>query len=189
MTNKKGLIPNWVILPGIAVVGFWLFQRFKKGQSINPVDWLTPLGSNSNAPFHRIGQQNKIRSDGYGQGRFGASRDGGKRKHNGLDLVVTTGETIYSPIAGKVVRYSNPYPNDSRYTGLHIQNGEYLVKMWYLTPTVKPGQEIDRGQAIGKAQKISTKYGAGMVDHVHIEVWVPNGSGKSVDPAPLFGLG
>lgn len=60
--------------------------------------------------------------------------------------------------------------------------------MWYLTPTVKPGQEISRGQAIGKAQKISTKYGKGMIDHVHLEVW-PGGQSPAIDPAPLFGLG
>lgn len=73
--------------------------------------------------------------------------------------------------------------------GVHIQNDEYLVKMFYLSPVlVKPEQQVRQGQAIGTAQKISTKYGSGMIDHVHVEVWL-NGTNKAIDPAPLFGLG
>ena len=61
--------------------------------------------------------------------------------------------------------------------------------MWYLSPVlVKPGQQVVSGQTLGVAQKVSTKYGSGMLDHVHVEVW-PHGTNKAIDPAPLFGLG
>lgn len=87
------------------------------------------------------------------------------------------------------MRYAYPYSDDPRYSGVHIQNDEYLVKMFYLSPVLaKPGQQVMQGQAIGTAQKISTKYGSGMIDHVHVEVW-PNGTNKTIDSAPLFGLG
>ena len=168
MANKRRLFPEWAIYPGIAAIAIALFWR--------------------RSAFHRIARKNQIRVDSKGDGRFGSSRSGGSRDHNGIDLVVTPGETIYSPIEGKVIRYSSPYPDDSRYSGIHIQNEKYLVKMWYLSPNqVKPGQQVARGQAVGTAQKISTKYGAGMVDHVHVEVW-PGGK-SPVDPGPLFGLG
>lgn len=174
MANKRRLLPQWAIYPGIAAIAIVLFWR--------------RLGFSGT--FHQIASKNQVRGkDKYGSGAFGASRDGGSRTHNGIDFVVTPGETIYSPIDGKVIRYSSPYPDDSRYSGLHIQNEKYLVKMWYLLPNqVKPGQKVTRGQALGVAQKISTKYGAGMVDHVHVEVW-PEGMGRAVDPGPLFGLG
>jgi murein DD-endopeptidase MepM/ murein hydrolase activator NlpD len=172
MANKRRLLPQWAIYPGIAAIAIVLFWR--------------RLGFSGT---WRISSKNQIRVDKLGDGHFGSSRSGGSRDHNGLDLVVTPGETIYSPIDGKVIRYSSPYPDDSRYSGLHIQNDKYLVKMWYLSPNqVKPGQEVTRGQALGVAQKISTKYGAGMIDHVHVEVW-PGGTGPAVDPGPLFGVG
>ena len=179
MATKKRLIPNWAVLPGIAVIGLFIWQKLKPGQKVNPLSWLT-----SNA-FHHIGQQNKIRIDSKGNGRFGSSR--GNHVHNGIDLVVTPDETIFSPISGKVVRYGVPYDNDSRYSGIHIQNDEYLVKIFYMLPSVQPGQYVTRGQAIGTAQKISTKYGGGMIDHVHVEVW-PGGRAPAVDPGPLFGV-
>lgn len=184
MAKNSRAIPTWAVYPGIALIAFVVWRKFSTGQrGSGLLDWLP--GSQK---FHSIGKQNKIRSDGYGSGYFGASRDQGKRKHNGIDLVVTPGESILSPITGKILKYSYPYPGES-FSGVHIQNDEYLVKMWYLSPVlVKPGQQVTQGQAIGVAQKISTKYGSGMIDHVHVEVW-PNGLGKAIDPAPLFGLG
>ena len=159
-----------------------MWRKFSTGQSA--VEWLKLPGGKK---FHSIGKQNKIRNDGYGYGRFGARRSG--HSHNGIDLVVTPGESILSPITGKIVRYAYPYTDDSRYSGVHIQNDEYLVKMFYLSPVLaKPGQQVMQGQAIGTAQKISTKYGSGLIDHVHVEVWL-NGTNKAIDPAPLFGLG
>ena len=180
MAKNSRAMPTWAIYPGIALIAFVVWRKFSAGE------WLKLPGGKK---FHSIGKQNKIRSDGYGNGRFGASRDQGKRQHEGIDLVVTPGESILSPITGKIVRYAYPYPDDPRYSGVHIQNDEYLVKMFYLSPVlVKPGQQVTQGQAIGTAQKISTKYGSGMIDHVHVEVWL-NGTNKAIDPAPLFGLG
>lgn len=185
MATKNKLIPDWAILPGIAAVGLGIWQ-FSSGKGSNPLAWLTDGTTNTDdTRFHRIVQYPKLRDDKQGDGRFGSSR--GSRKHNGLDLVVTPGETIFSPIAGKVIRHTMPYDNDSRYSGLHIQDENYLIKIFYMLPSVKPGQYVTRGQAIGTAQKISTKYGGGMIDHVHVEVW-PGGVEPAVDPGPFFGV-
>lgn len=169
MATKSIYLPDWAILPGIAIIGLGLWRLFAKG---------------SGSEFHPISQQNKIRSDSKGGGHFGASR--GTRDHFGLDFVVTPGEAIFSPISGQVTRYSAPYDNDARYSGLVIQNDAYLIKLFYVAPSVKPGTQVSRGQRIGVAQKISTKYGSAMIDHVHVEVW-PGGKGP-VDPAPFFGV-
>ncbi len=171
MANKRRFLPEWAIFPGIAVIGFFVWRQFASAGS-----------------FHRVASSKKVRGkDKFGSGAFGASRDGGSRSHNGIDFVVTPGETIFSPITGTVVRYAAPYPDDSRYSGVVIQNEEYLVKIFYILPNqVKPGQKVSRGQAIGVAQKISTKYGAGMTEHVHVEVW-PGGKAPA-NPGPLFGV-
>ncbi len=113
MAKNSRAIPPWALYPGIALIAFVVWRKFSAGE------WLKLPGSKR---FHSIGKQNKIRSDGYGDGRFGASRDQGKRQHEGIDLVVTPGESILSPITGKIVRYAYPYPDDSRYSGVHIQN-------------------------------------------------------------------
>ena len=58
----------------------------------------------------------QIRSDSYGDGHFGASRDGGARDHEGIDLVVVPGEVVYSPMDAVVVNRSvYPYSSDHSY--------------------------------------------------------------------------
>src|SRR4029079_5685517 len=42
--------------------------------------------------------------DGYGDGRFGASRDGGGREHEGVDYVADAGQEVRAPISGYVTR-------------------------------------------------------------------------------------
>jgi hypothetical protein len=41
-------------------------------------------------------------SDKYGSGQFGVSRDHHSRSHQGLDVVASPGELIFSPIDGTV---------------------------------------------------------------------------------------
>jgi hypothetical protein len=70
----------------------------------------------------------KVREeDGHGNGHYGANREG--RKHTGIDLVTTPGQTVTSPVTGRVeTRPSNnghnnngewiePYPNDAEKRG------------------------------------------------------------------------
>ena len=114
-----------------------------------------------------------IRSDSWGNGNFGSSR--GDRQHQGVDIEVFEGETIYSPIPGKINRVAYPYANDSNWQGIEILGaGEwqgYSVKMFYISPDKSLlGKSVDRGAPIGKAQAISKKYSPEMQDHVHVEL-------------------
>jgi murein DD-endopeptidase MepM/ murein hydrolase activator NlpD len=115
----------------------------------------------------------KIRVDSEGNGHFGASRDGGSRGHNGVDLLVMKGEPVYAPFSGTITKQAYPYSDDRKFTGVHLTRPDGLkIKVFYMLP--KPGiigKAVAAGQEIGRAQAISEKYGDAMKDHIHIEVW------------------
>jgi murein DD-endopeptidase MepM/ murein hydrolase activator NlpD len=146
---------------------------------------LTILIMGTNKAFGNITNNQKARGcdvGGWGCGSFGASR--GDRKHNGLDIVTTPGQTIFSPISGKVTRFPYPYAGDLNYTGIEIINSSYKVKIFYMKSTVAIGTQVTKGQAIGVSQNIAAKYSTQMTNHVHIEVY--SASGKLLDPTKLF---
>ncbi len=131
----------------------------------------------------------KMRNDSRGDGFFGASR--GRRTHNGLDIVVTSGSAVYSPIEGVIFRKAYPYGTtrgNGQWEGLVILGvGDYRgyeVKMFYTRPFVM-GDYVFPGDIVGVAQDISRKYSPAMIDHVHIEV---RRDGQLIDPAKLFKL-
>lgn len=124
----------------------------------------------------------KIRGcDPKGCGGFHASRGG--REHGGLDFVVTEGQDVFSPIAGKVTRFPYPYADDTKYKGIEIINETQKVKMFYVLATAKIGDTVRAGQKIASAQDISKKYGGGMTNHVHFEMYE---HGKRIDPTNRF---
>lgn len=132
--------------------------------------------------FFKIVRNFVIRgNDSYGSGAFGASRGG--RNHAGIDVVALEGETIFSPIDGTFKRLAPPYLNDSRYSGMVINNSTYEIKIFYIKNTIAVGKIVKAGQPIAVAQNISKKYGTGMINHVHIEV---RKNGKLIDPTNLF---
>lgn len=129
----------------------------------------------------------KIRMDASGSGRFGSSRGGGSRLHNGVDLEVIKGQPIYAPFAGTITKQAYPYANDRKFTGLHLTTKEGVkVKMFYMAP--KPGiigKAVTAGQEIGRAQDISEKYGAPMKPHIHVEVY---NNGTLLNPEEFFNI-
>lgn len=126
----------------------------------------------------------KIRNDAKGGGNFGDSR--GNRLHEGVDIGISKGQTIYSPIDGRITRTFNAYSGDYFYKGIEIVGtGNYegkTVKLMYMT-TTKEGQTVRAGDKIGKAQSIKAKYGSGMDDHIHFEVLE---YGEKIDPTFLI---
>ena len=106
--------------------------------------------------------------DPWGEGRYGAPR--GKRYHRGVDYVCTSGQTIYSPIAGKVESIAKPYP-ESDYSGVLIMSPSMAVKMFYFQPLQSViGEYVDQLDLIGGAQDISQKYDERMMPHIHVEI-------------------
>lgn len=149
--NKKTLILVLVILAVISVI----YRKM------------------SNTTAAKILDRIKIRMDPSGSGRFGSSRGGGSRLHNGVDLEVIKGQPVYAPFAGTITKQAYPYENDRKYTGLHLTRKDGLkMKVFYMLP--KPGiigKAVNAGDEIGRAQDISEKYGAPMKPHIHVEVW------------------
>lgn len=143
--------------------------------------------SRNRSKTRRIVSPLKVRAkDNHGSGEFGASRSSGTRKHKGIDLVVKPNQRVYSPIQGRLERYSMPYQNDSRYSGVVIRgrgvDRDKMVKIFYVKPAVTQGESLEAGQFIGFAQDISLKY-PGMTKHIHLELYV---DGDLVDPRVLF---
>lgn len=167
---------------GAIVAAYLLFDDEDKTPNTN-----TPKRDNMNSLFFPPVQPLIVRNDDWGKGHFKASR--GSRKHSGIDFRVNAGDIIRSPLTGYMKRPSNPYRNDPRWTGIYIigtgEHEGYEMKIWYMTPAISTGQQVQAGQIIGFAQAISGKYDSRMFDHIHVqfEKW-----GNLVDPAPLFAL-
>lgn len=131
-----------------------------------------------------------LRMDSQGSGKFGASRGGGSRKHNGTDFLVKEGDSIFAPFDAIVTRQAYPYDNDRFYTGLHLKtlDGKTLMKIFYMKPlSAIIGKEVKKGDVIGKAQDISKKYSPKMKPHIHVEIWDTT-SNTTSDPQKFFGL-
>ena len=120
--------------------------------------------------------------DASGCGTFGASR--GARLHQGEDYNVKPGESVFSPISGKVTRFPFPYGDDLRYTGIEIKNDNYTVKIFYMKASVPAGTMVTAGQIIGTAQNIAAKYSTPMTNHIHVEI--RDKSNNLVKPSSLF---
>lgn len=166
MKNNKG------IMIGIgALIGLMLMSKKSKANTMS-----------KNRFIHLPTEDFELRDcDPMGCGYYGASR--GSRKHMGIDLVVSKGEAIYSPITGYVSRYPYPYSSDLSFTGIEIiGEGEHQglkVKIFYCTPTVLRNSKVTKGQKIATAQAINEKYGSSMRNHIHVEFYK---NGTRVNP-------
>ena len=152
-----------------------------------------PANTQSPVPNPKIRDDSK-KKPSLGDGRFGTSRDGGTRTHEGVDLEAAPGTAVRSPIDGTIVHVGDPYkpthPLHGQFNTIHIReaNGD-LFKLFYVAPTdasgkplIKPGDRVKVGDPIGTMQDRAAA-NPGMTNHVHVEV-LPPGSKTPVDPAP-----
>jgi murein DD-endopeptidase MepM/ murein hydrolase activator NlpD len=114
--------------------------------------------------------------DAYGYGAFGASRDGGVRKHEGVDFVAEAGQDVAAPISGYVTKIGAAYADDRNLKFVEVTNPAigYVARVFYIDPTVVEGDVVRLGQAIGKAHGLQARYPGGMTDHVHLELMGPD---------------
>lgn len=110
--------------------------------------------------------------DAYGEGRFGARRDGGSRRHEGVDYMARAGQVVEAPISGYVTKIGYAYPGDTRLRYVEITNPalRYAARVFYVNPKVREGDAVAVGDAIGAARSLQRKYPGGMTDHVHLEI-------------------
>lgn len=116
--------------------------------------------------------------DFYGFGTFGASRDGGFRRHEGVDFVARPGQAVVSPISGFVTKIGLAYDDDKELQFVEITNPAigYVARVFYIDPTVAVGDVVRLGQPVGAAHSLQTRYPDGMTDHVHLELMGPDGA-------------
>lgn len=127
--------------------------------------------------------ENAVRGvDAYGSGAFGASRDGGRRAHRGVDFLASPGEPIRAPIGGLVTRVGAAYSGASSLRYVEIANSvtRYTARVLYVGPAVEPGWTVAAGDVIGRAQDLAERYPAGMTNHVHVEL--TGGQGARLNP-------
>lgn len=109
--------------------------------------------------------------DDYGCGDFGARRDAGERRHEGVDYDAVAGQEIRSPISGYVTKIGMAYADDGRYRFVEVTNPalRYVTRVFYINPTVTEGQAVRLGQVIGAQHSLQARY-PGITNHVHVEI-------------------
>lgn len=114
--------------------------------------------------------------DDFGDGFFGARRDGGSRAHEGVDYVATAGQAVHAPMSGYVTKIGYAYAGDTELKFVEITNPAlgYAARAFYVTPGVEVGQAVRLGQTIGKVESLQGHY-PGITDHVHLELLAPGG--------------
>lgn len=129
--------------------------------------------------------------DAAGDGRFGASRDGGTRLHLGLDLIAHPGDDIIAPCECEVTHIGLAYAGS--YLGaIHLRGwsswSAYTFKLLYVEPEVTVGEILVAGEIVGSSQSVADYYAAkginGMTNHIHFEVH--NAAGEPIDPLTLM---
>jgi len=116
-------------------------------------------------------------TDPQGSGVFGASRDGGTRRHLGLDLVSVPGDEVVSPIFGTITRIGWAY-KDGKLGSMTIEGRDQhkgaTVKLLYVKASLQSGLDVDAGYIVGYAEDVAAYHEAkghgGMTNHVHGEL-------------------
>jgi murein DD-endopeptidase MepM/ murein hydrolase activator NlpD len=119
--------------------------------------------------------------DDYGCGAFGAERDAGGRRHEGVDFDAAAGQAVDAPMSGFVSRIGYAYPGDPHYRFIEIENPalRYVARVFYVDPKVREGQAVRVGQPIGEARSLQLRY-RGITNHVHLEI--ERLGGRHLDP-------
>jgi peptidoglycan LD-endopeptidase LytH len=113
-----------------------------------------------------------------GQG-WGAPRDGGRRRHQGIDLLAPTGTPLVAVADGRITRLSN---HDRGLGGISLRLTDHQGTGYYYAHNqrnlVHLGQRVRRGQVI--AQVGSSGNARGGSPHLHFQLHP--GGGPPVNP-------
>jgi len=114
-------------------------------------------------------------------------------EHMGVDIDVTPGETVASPVEGVVVDFPDPYRRNpersDKMQGVTIRTKDGdEVTIFYVEPpaSLKKGAKVQPGDPIGRAQDVRDVHGPKMDPHIHVEV--KDRSGAYKDPSKAMGV-
>ena len=120
-----------------------------------------------------------IRNDNNAQGRFGVSRGGGKRRHEGLDLISAPDSPVFAAHSGRAsyVGVNGGYGNFIRI--LHPDG--YSTGYAHLNAVaVSWGEWVEQGMVIGTSGKTGNADSDDILPHLHFEIRRPDR--KALDP-------
>ena len=121
--------------------------------------------------------------DGWGSGHFGDSRDGGGRRHEGVDYIGISGQRVVAPISGYITKIGYAYEGSSlRYVEITNPALNYVARAHYVNPSVEVGEAVQIGTKIGTLASLQSRY-HGITDHVHLELY---DAGKRIDAEQLI---
>ena len=107
---------------------------------------------------------------------LGSDRDGGKRAHAGVDLIVPAGTEVIAMSSGSVIRVAPFYAGTDAVEVLHTDGT--VVRYTEIKPSVKVGDNLKQGDVIG-AVIANNQSGASML---HIEVYLGTSTGSLSNP-------
>jgi murein DD-endopeptidase MepM/ murein hydrolase activator NlpD len=109
-----------------------------------------------------------LRSDKYGKGHFGASRNGG-RKHQGIDLLSKLGNPVFASKSGRVsfAGMREGYGICVEISHLDRFSTRYAHLSQFLVST---GDWVQQGTAIGLSGKTGNADNKKIRPHVHFEI-------------------
>ncbi len=101
-----------------------------------------------------------------------------KKMHTGIDFGAPTGTPIYATAAGKIVKVENSATGYGKSVIVNHGNGFETLYAHMSVIGVKVGQEVNKGEVIGKVGSTGTS----TAPHVHYEV-IKNG--EKINPLPF----
>lgn len=168
--GKLVAIGSMLISAWAAASFAWLFVSgtVARADPVNPANarGCLMLGEALVAPS-RLGVRG---TDAWGSGAYDAARDGGRRRHAGVDFAINPGEPVFAPAAGVVTNLTRPYRDTDAFGGVEITTaGNCRAVIYYVQAQVRVGQTVEAGDIIGVAQDVATRY-AHITPHVHFEL-------------------
>ena len=110
-----------------------------------------------------------LRNDAYGKGYFGASRSGGRRPHEGIDLVAEEGAPVLAAKSGRIL-FSGDRKGYGKSIDIRHSRG-YVTRYAHLSLlNVKEGEWIRKGALIGNTGKSGNASRPNILPHLHFEI-------------------
>lgn len=108
-----------------------------------------------------------IRNDSSGLGTFGAKREG--HIHQGLDIKAEPNETVNAPFDLEYSFTGNVYKDDPNFKATEYKTKNGTFRVMYMLPITNK-KFFKQGEPIGTTQNIASKWGKGMINHIHVEI-------------------
>ncbi len=119
----------------------------------------------------------KIRSDGYGEGEFGAKRRGG-RLHLGIDIQAKVGAPVKAAKSGRAY-IGRKGIGMGRHIIIHHPDDTKTIYGHLSKIFVTNGEKVRRGDTIGEVGKTGNAWRRAILPHLHFEIRIDD---EPVDP-------